>query len=304
MCSLIFWFIINIFLDINKQKDPSSSDKPLLPALDEDETLKILKKLSGKLTIVENNYKKIANQNLQHMAQAGQDMPMGEMLKQFTPYFDNEYAKHFKDVIEECDVLEYELEDAIMVYCNNKSEHYNEDIARLTKSIRQIYKTFGGDIADNATTSNSSAAGFSTGPGAEDDSALLFDVDAEDDGDDGDDAGNVDINSIEAGSLEHFLIVLRDLKEVMGQVVDQFAGAFIQQYGEPRSQQLLEKFQQSLMQLSSNTYQTVLQQHNYDFQAFEEMIKNNQRDGRVIKAFQKLQNASTMALLKHGIQMM
>ena len=252
---------------------------------------------------MEANYKKIANQNLQHMAQSGQDMPMEEMLKQFTPYFDTEYAKHFKDVIEECDVMEYELEDAIMVYCNDKSEHYNEDIARLTKNIRQMYRTFGGDIADDGITSKSGAVGFSAGPGAEDDSVPLFDVDAEDEGDD-DDAGNVDITSIEAGSLEHFLIVLRDLKEVMGQVVGQFAEAFIQQYGEPRSQPLLEKFQQSLMQLSSNTYQTVLQQHNYDFEAFELMIKNNQRDGRVIKAFQKLQNASRMALLKHGIQMM
>jgi hypothetical protein len=274
----------------NKKKNGSK----LLPALTEEETLKILKGLDSKMKFVEQNFKKHAANQMQHMAQQGQVAPMEDILMQFCPFYEQEYTKHSKAVLDEFDILEYELEDAISVYCNESSKHYDEVIAAAAKNLRKIYKTFGGDIAElsddvnHASEARGQSHNHSSGGGGD---GELFDVDAD---------GTLPENH---GTLDHFIMVLSEVADVIGQVVDRFSFEFIKTRGLPTTPELSQSFTQSLMAITENTTNEVLQAHKYTLQDFEQLIQANSESPDLQYAFQQLQMASLIALQKHGITM-
>ncbi len=268
-----------------------------MPALDEEETLKILKSLEGKTRFKEKRFRQHVDQQMAQMQQQGHVMPVEDVLAQVCPFFEQEYTKTVAETLEEHDVLEYELEDAIQEYCNKANQDYNEDIDRLTKSIRSIYATFGGDIAEiekidkvRGNSTSGRRGGGSEGEGDE----SVFDIDA--------DPAAAVIEG-EKGSLEHFLSVLQDLTDIMGQIVDLFSAKFIEQNGLPTSPKLSEKFTMALMQITENTTQQVLAKHNYSMEDFEACIQEYSNSRELQVAFNNLQMASVMALGRHGISM-
>lgn len=120
---------------------PSSSK--LAPAIDEEEAKKIMNGILKKLKILIPKLL-MAVQNIKmQIQQQGQEVDDMTIMKQFIlPHFESNLKEIQDSVLEEHDVDEDELEEAVTTYIAAG----DEELASLAKSIKVMYQQFGGDV--------------------------------------------------------------------------------------------------------------------------------------------------------------
>ena len=119
-----------------------SSKSTLAPAIDEEEAKKIMNAILKKLKVLVPKLLMAAQNIKMQVQQTGQDIEEMALMRQFLlPHFDSNLKEIQDSVLEEFDVDEDELEEAVNTYIAAG----DEELAAISKSIRVMHTQFGGD---------------------------------------------------------------------------------------------------------------------------------------------------------------
>jgi hypothetical protein len=120
---------------------PTKSD--LAPAITEEEAKEMMNSILKKLKLLVPKLLMAAQNIKMQIQQQGHDVDEMTIMKQYLlPHFDSNLKEIQDAVLEEFDVDEDELEEAVNKYIADG----DEELASIAKSIRVMYQQFGGDI--------------------------------------------------------------------------------------------------------------------------------------------------------------
>lgn len=192
----------------------------LAPALDEEETRKIMSSILEKLQGTVPKLLGAAENIKQQIVAQGQQLEDAQLLKMFIlPHLQTALREAQDAVLEQFDVDDDELEEAVNEYIAAG----DPELTRISTTIKQIFKKFGADIdtsSGSAATTKESAGGSSS-------------------------AANLDPNS-----LENLLRILRIISKATADKTEEFIATFVNNYGPPVSEMLAMQFQHGLMYAS------------------------------------------------------
>ena len=165
----------------------------LLPALTEEETLRVLSKVFDKLKMQAARMVTAAENIRAQIEQQGQHIDDDKLMKHFIlPHFETSMAEIYAKAYEENDVDADELDDATEYYSKNG----RKDIKEITNKINILHREFGGNV----------------------------EVDDEED---------VDGNPIRDLAVQEVVEILETLAERMGDVTDSYVEEFKEAHGIP-----------------------------------------------------------------------
>ena len=189
----------------------------MAPALTEDEAREIMAKILEQLKVTATQMIRAAEGIKQKIAQQGQEIEDRKLMQMFIlPHFETAFQQLQEKILDEYEVEEYELEDAVNTYIAEGDKKLSETAER----IRMIYKEFGGGIddADESENSLTSPAG----------------------------AGASELN------LDKVVAILEDIMVNMEEKCSQFFEAYMAQHGSPRTKEQINNFQMQLMYISES----------------------------------------------------
>ncbi|RYH28797.1 hypothetical protein EON65_10860 [archaeon] len=124
---------------------PSNTPSDLAPALTEDEAREMMKAILDRTKTNVPRLLKAAENFKQQIAAQGQEVDDMQLLKALIlPHLETGIKEIQEEVLNEFDADDDELEEAVNYYL----EQGDEELADLTKSLKVIYKQFGGDLMD------------------------------------------------------------------------------------------------------------------------------------------------------------
>jgi hypothetical protein len=196
----------------------TSGSSDLAPAIEEEDAKKMMEKILEKLQLLAPRLMNAAQNIQQQIEQQGQEIEEKQLMKQFIlPHFDTN-LKEFQDaVLNEFDVDADELEEACDVYITEG----DEELAQICRSIRALYRQFGGDVEEESSSAASSSA--------------VLDM-----------------------SVDEVVGLMKELAKHMLQATDDYCAKFIDESGVPRTQAHLEAFQVGQMKLSQEVEKSLL----------------------------------------------
>ncbi|KAJ1424546.1 hypothetical protein B484DRAFT_480506 [Ochromonadaceae sp. CCMP2298] len=182
----------------------------LSPAMEEEETHKIMRKILGKLQLEAPRLMKNAQDSRQKIEQQGGDIDDKTLMKDFIlPNF-KAILKDIQDKeLEDNNVDEDDLEEA----CTTYVEEGDEELIEIYKKIRALHRTFGGDEDDE-----------------------------------NEDAGAHGGATVEM-SVDEVVQLMAELLKAVLQATDKFCAKFIDENGKPRTQAHMEVFHMGQMEL-------------------------------------------------------
>jgi hypothetical protein len=192
-----------------------SVDSPgLAPAMEEEETRKIMREILGKLQLsapeMVTRIQDIQKDFEQHMGQGIDENTRIRIMKQFAvPEFERTLKEIQNKVVDDSDYYLSELEEASNTYVKEG----DEELIEIYKKIRALYRHFGGDGGD------------------------------EDEGAGADEGATVDMSADEVVQL------MVELTKQVLQATDLYCAKFIDKIGVPKTQAHLEDFQMGQMKL-------------------------------------------------------
>jgi hypothetical protein len=194
---------------------PSNKSSDLAPAVTEEDAKKMMKLILDKLKLLAPRLMGAAQNIKQQIQQQGQDIDDVTLMKQFIlPHFDSNLKEIQDAVLEEFDVDEDELEEAVDVYIAAG----DAELIDIAKSIRVLHKQFGGDVE----IENEEAGG-----GARSATAAAM-------------------------GIQEVVELMEELARQMLQYTDDFCGTFVDERGVPTmaDRSSMEEFQMGLMAVS------------------------------------------------------
>lgn len=125
---------------------PSQKASDLAPALTEDEAREMMKAILDRTKTNVPRLLKAAENFKQQIAAQGQEIDDVQLLKALIlPHLETGIKEIQEEVLNEYDADDDELEEAVNYYLAQG----DEELADITKSLRVIYKQFGGDLGDD-----------------------------------------------------------------------------------------------------------------------------------------------------------
>jgi hypothetical protein len=121
----------------------------LAPALTEDEARDMMKAIHDRIKTNAPNLVRFAEQVKQACLSQGQDIDDFQLMKACVlPHFESALVEFQEEVLAEYDADYDELEEAVSVYV----EKGDKELLEISKSMRIMYKSFGGDIEDDTVS--------------------------------------------------------------------------------------------------------------------------------------------------------
>jgi hypothetical protein len=239
----------------------------VLPALTEEETLRIIAKILEKLKMQAARMVSAAENIRAQIEAQGQQIDDEKLMKHFIlPHFETAMLEVQEKVYEEYDVDEGEVEDARAFYIRTG----NKDIKEAYDKIKTIHKEFGGD------------------------------VEVEEEEDDGLD---VDGQPLRELTVQDVVAILETLAERMGEVTDNYVEEFIHEHGIPHNNSTITAFQEGMMGLSEDMEKEVLDEQGISMTLFQKSVKRHQASPMITQTIMKMQMENQMRLQSHGIPM-
>eukprot|EP01031_Cornospumella_fuschlensis_P034078 gene34078-41247_t len=131
---------------------PSKSTSDLAPALTEEEAREMMKAILDRTKTNVPRLLKAAENFKQQIAAQGQEVDDIQLLKALIlPHLETGIKEIQEEVLNEYDADDDELEEAVNYYL----EQGDEELADITKSLKTIYKQFGGDLPDEESVGSS-----------------------------------------------------------------------------------------------------------------------------------------------------
>eukprot|EP01031_Cornospumella_fuschlensis_P034429 gene34429-41670_t len=131
---------------------PSKSTSDLAPALTEEEAREMMKAILDRTKTNVPRLLKAAENFKQQIAAQGQEVDDIQLLKALIlPHLETGIKEIQEEVLNEYDADDDELEEAVNYYI----EQGDEELADITKSLKTIYKQFGGDLPDEESVGSS-----------------------------------------------------------------------------------------------------------------------------------------------------
>lgn len=209
----------------------------LLPALTEEETIKILVAFLEKLKIKSVNLINAFNNVKQQIMSHGENMEDRKIMEQFIfPHFKGIYDDCSAKTYDEYDVLEEEVEEAVTTYIKMG----RGDIEDIAKQIKLIYREYGGDVYIEGEDE------FEDIPGSE--------------------------TSNREMTLEQLLSVVDVITIKMQEVTKIFIDDFIEKHGKPTNSTDVMRFNQSLMSLGQEAEMQVFREQGINNIAFQKTV--------------------------------
>ncbi len=132
----------------------SSSTSTLAPAVTEEEARKMMGKILEQVKVQVPRFLRAAESIKQQIAAQGQEIEDAQLLKAFIlPHLESSIREVTQSILDEFDVDEDELEEAVETYVAAG----DEELMHLSKQLKIIYKQFGGETGDDDATSAPSA---------------------------------------------------------------------------------------------------------------------------------------------------
>lgn len=238
----------------------------LLPALTEQETFKILVTFLEKLKLqapqMLNGFNNIKQQIMMH----GENIEDRKIMEQYMfPHFKLAYDKANRDVLEEYDVLDEELQDAVETYIRMG----NGEIEDVTKQIKLVYREFGGEVTIEGEDE------FEDIPGSETRTGDM--------------------------TLQEVLEIIHLITEKMVDVTKVFISEYVEKHGKPSDNISVAKFNQSLMSAGQTAEQSVFKEAGISSAAFQKSIMKFQTSPEVQQLFMRMQSITHTLIEEAGI---
>ena len=238
----------------------------LLPALTEEETIKILVAFLEKLKLKSVNLINAFNNVKQQIMAHGENMEDRQIMEQFI-------FPHFKGIFDECsaktydeyDVLEEEVEEAVETYIKMG----RSDIEDIAKQIKMIYREYGGEVYIEGEDE------FEDIPGSE--------------------TSNKDM------SLQELLDVVDVITAKMQEVTKIFIDEFIKQHGKPSSPTDVMKFNQGLMSLGQEAEMQVFKELGINSMIFQATVMKFNTSPELQQRFMIMQTITHQLIQDAGI---
>jgi hypothetical protein len=259
-------------------------DAKLLPALTEDETKEMMEKILIKLKIIAGKMMR-AGENIKQQIQAsGQDVDDLTVYRSYIlPHLNVEFKKAQEEVLDEYDVDEDELKDANTEYM--KDGH--KGLVEITKSIRRIYKDFGGEVGEYEGLEGTQSAGSSSTK-----SPAMSSGGAPQEG------------GTTAERMEDLAVqLLSVLADKMITNTEMYILTFKEKYGIPSTAQEFEMFQQGLMVITEGVEKQLLEEHGLDQSDFQQLLMKQSESPKIQRIFMEMQYRNQIILQSNGIQM-
>mmetsp|Transcript_12367 Transcript_12367/g.27794 ORF Transcript_12367/g.27794 Transcript_12367/m.27794 type:complete len:278 (-) Transcript_12367:119-952(-) len=239
-----------------------SGSSDLAPAMEEEETRKIMRKILEKVQLLAPRLMNAAQNIQQQIEQGGQEIDEKTLMKQFIlPHFDTNFKEIQDSVLDgDCDYYPDELEEACAFYMKEG----DEELTQICKSIRAIYRQFGGDVDDEEDASA--------------DGGALADM-----------------------SVDEVVGLMEELGKHMLQATDDYCAKFIDESGIPRTQAHLEAFQMGQMKLSQKVEKSLLKECGLSESDFQKVLMANADNVAIQHVFKNMQTENTKLMAKHGI---
>lgn len=237
----------------------------LLPALTEEETIKILVAFLEKLKIKSMNLINAFNNVKQQILAHGENMEDRKIMEQFI-------FPHFKGIFDECstktydeyDVLEEEVKDAVETYIRMG----RDDIEDIAKQIKLIYREYGGEVYIEGDE-------FEDIPGSE--------------------------KSDKDMSLEELIALVAIITAKMQEVTKIFINDFIQKHGKPTSGADVMKFNQGLMSVGQEAENQVFREQGVNSMVFQKTVMKYNTSPELQQYFMIMQTATHQLIEEAGI---
>lgn len=192
----------------------SSSSSNLAPAITEEEAAKMMGKVLEQVKLHVPRFLRAADSIKQQIAAQGQEIEDAQILKAFIlPHLETSIRDITQNVLDEFDYDEDELEEAVNTYVAAG----DEELTAISKSLKAIYKQFGGEVGDDSEEA----------------------------------AGPVSAKAGQMG-LPEVLTLLEELAQLMVDNCDSFCQEFVGKFGVPADQGTMEKFQVGLFQATES----------------------------------------------------
>jgi hypothetical protein len=204
----------------------SSQDSGLLPALTQEEALKMMNAIQERFHLTVPKLFRVADQIKQQFQQQGQDIDDQTLLKQFLlPHLEQALKDIQEAVLTEYDADEEELEDAVSTYIAKG----DEELLKISTTIRKIFQKFGADIVDDEEDEYEDIPATTNKPAAKA----------------GKKSGSKEM------SLDEFLKFFKLFSKLQISATEKGMKEFIAEYGTHMDQTTFVMFQQKLMEAST-----------------------------------------------------
>lgn len=244
----------------------ASSGEELAPALTEDEALGVMTAIFDKVKVVAAKMVRAAENVKQQIAAQGQEIEDKKLMQTFIlPHFETSYREIQQQALDDADVEESELEEAVNEYM--KQGH--QPLIEIYTRIRLIYKEFGGDC-----------------------------------GEDGEVLAGKEQEGADEITHDMIILVLQKLAERMNAVTLGFIHQFKEQYGSPNSPTVQAAFQQGMLSLSEEAEKAVLAEFGISPLAFQQALLRNQDSQEIGEVIMKMQIQNQKLLMQNGIERM
>lgn len=249
-------------------KKAAAFNPNVLPALTEEETLRVMTKILEKLKMQAARMVSAAENIRAQIESQGQQIDDEKLMKHFIlPHFETAMVEVQEKVFEEFDVDESEVDDARTYYIHMG----NKEIKEAYHKVKTIHKEFGGDV--------------------------------EVDDDEEEDELDADGRPLRELSVQDVVGILETLAERMGEVTDNYVEEFINEHGIPNNKTIITAFQEGMMGLSEDMEKEVLEENGISMTLFQKSVKRHQASPLITNTIMKMQMENQMRLQSHGIPM-
>lgn len=237
----------------------------LAPAVTEEEARTAMNLILEKLKLTAPKMLRAAENIKQQIAAQGQDIENEQLMKMFIlPHFDQAFREIQDSTLDELNIDEDELEEAVDVY----TKENDAELIEIVRQIKSVYKQFGGDVVDDEEPESES---------------------------------NQNMKDL---SLEELLLLLNKLSSEMKVNTDKYAQKFVEDNGPPSNHKMVEQFHLGLLQLTEGIEKKIIEGEGLTTKSFQVILMQYQESPAVQQTFMSMQADNQQILMKHGIGMM
>ena len=251
----------------------------MLPALTIEETSEIMGKVLDQLKTISAQCLRATENIKQQLAQSGQDMDDKKILKNFIlPHLETTFQQAQNTILDDFEVEEYELADAVTYYV----KHGDKKLKEASDRIKLIYKEFGGDVDDDDDD--------------EEEETVDLDVDGS-----AKESKSTTTKKNAAVTHDQVLEILQTIGVEMSRVTEQYVSQYVATYGAPKDRAEMETFQMQILTISERIESEVTERYGVPLLKFQKALQKNADSMQVQQMIMKLQELNILCMQQNGI---